>query len=51
MEKKKLVMVIKTVKIKLGSGKHYPIKYGKPVIVINPEAVEKIIEQVVKKEQ
>ena len=44
-------MTIETMKIESGSGKCYPIKYGKPVIVINSEAVEKIIEQIIKKEQ
>lgn len=49
--KKKLVMTIKTMKIESGLGKYYSIKYGKPVIVINPGTAEKIIEQINKKEQ
>ena len=49
MKKKKLVVMIETTKIESGSGKRYPIKYGKPVIAINPEVVEKIIKQISRK--
>jgi len=40
---------LKTVKLKAKSTKRYPIKYGEPVVVINPDMIESLAKQMKEK--
>jgi len=43
----KITLEIKTVELKgRKDTKRYPIRYGEPVVVINPDVVEKLVKQI-----
>lgn len=44
---KKITLRIRTGKLKEAKGtKRYPIRYGKPIVIVNPDVVERLVEQI-----
>lgn len=44
---KEIALRIKTIKLKGGKNtKRYPIRYGEPIVVINPDVAKKLVKQI-----
>lgn len=44
---KEIALRIKTIKLKEAKDtKRYPIRYGEPIVVINPDAVKRLVKQI-----
>ena len=47
-----ITLRIKTGRLKEAkSKKRYPIRYGKPIVVINPDMVERLSEQILRRRE
>lgn len=46
---KNIILNIKTVKLKAGFTKCYPIEYAEPVVAVNPDAVKKLAQMLLRK--